>query len=163
MYNYFECVVKMNKTAETGQEISVKQHFIVDAITHAEAENRIVKEIQPFTNQPLCVDAVKRVSISEIFGIGNGGIWYKVKVLFMIFDESGKEKVSKSTFYINAENIESAIENIHEEMKTTSSNYHIVAVIETPIVEVFEYEEEKQKPEFYDVKATPVAELNLVD
>ena len=45
MHTWFETVIGYEKTAEEGKIVKVKEHYLIDALSHAEAENRIIEEM----------------------------------------------------------------------------------------------------------------------
>jgi hypothetical protein len=155
MYNFlFECKVKFDKLDENGINKSVTETSLVDALSHAEAENRIIKEMQPYVSGELLVVGVKRVKIAEMFGVDDNGdknIWYKSKVNFISLDEEkGVEKRTPSTMYAKADDIESALQKVKEGMKNTLSDYEIAAIIETQIMDYYPYSAPENGTAFYD-------------
>ncbi len=113
MYSYFECKVRYEKLDDNGVNKSVTEVHLVDAISHADAENRIIAEMKPFISGDFSVESVKRVKISELFGVEDdcdNPRWYKVKVNFVSLDEEkGIEKRKPCTMYTKAFDIENAL------------------------------------------------------
>lgn len=66
--------------------------------------------------------------------------WYKSKLQFITIDEkTEKEKRTNVYYLVEGYSLESARRNIDEVMGGTMIDYSIVAVSETPIMDVFEY------------------------
>ena len=66
--------------------------------------------------------------------------WYKVKVAFITIDEkTEKEKRQKFTYLVQASSSENAIANTNECFKGSMSDYEIVDVNETKILDVYEH------------------------
>ena len=95
MATWFECKVKYDKLSENGQQKTVTEPYLVDALSFTEAEARITEEITPYISGEFKVTAVKRTNTAEIFWDENGDRWYRVKVNFITIDE--KTAVEKKT------------------------------------------------------------------
>jgi hypothetical protein len=152
MNTYFECRVKYDRfNGEIGTE-TISENYVVVAFNHADAENCIIKEITPFNIGEISVKSVKKTKIAEIFGLEtDGDKWYKAKVEFVsINDENGKEKRVAQMLLVRAEDIDHAIELVKKSLSNTVSDYEIYAVTKSPIVDVFEYEEQAETKNFFD-------------
>ena len=77
MHTWFETVVSYERTAEEGRIVKSTEHYLVDALTHAEAENKIIEEMKPFISGEFQVSKVARKKIAEIFYNENGDKWYR--------------------------------------------------------------------------------------
>ena len=144
MHNWFESVVKYDKTAEEGKIVSVNEHYLVDALTHTEAEARITEEKKPFISGQFTVAKLTHKKINEMFFNENGDKWYKSKVIFVSLDEEkGIEKRTAVTMMVQATDIKEALAGITEGMKGSMANYEIAAITETPIMDVYKYDADK--------------------
>jgi len=142
MYNWFECKVRYDRQGEDGLLKSVTEAYLVDAITFAEAEKRINIEMKPFVSGEFLVANIKRVKIAEMFFDATGDKWYRSKVMFMSLDEEkGIEKRTASTMFVQASDMKSALDNLLEGMKNTLADYEIAAIVETAIMDVYQYAE----------------------
>ena len=152
MNKWFECKVKFDKVNEDGLTKPVTESYLVDALSHAEAENRIIEEMKPYVSGELTVERVKKLKISELFGLdSDGDRWYKSKVNFVVFDdEKGVEKRKPCTMYAKADDIESALQKVREGMNGTMADYEIAAITETPVIDVYPYAEPDGGAAFYD-------------
>lgn len=141
MHTWFETVVSYEKTAEEGRIVKSTEHYLVDALTHAEAENKIIEEMKPFISGEFQVSKVARKKIAEIFYNENGDKWYRAKVNFITLDEDkGVEKRSGVTMLVQASDVKEAVEGIIEGMKGSMADYEIHTVAETPIMDIYKYE-----------------------
>ena len=71
--------------------------------------------------------------------------WYKVKVAFITIDEkTEKEKRQKFTYLVQASSSENALANTNECFKGSMSDYEIVDVNETKILDVYEHIAKKE-------------------
>lgn len=147
MYNWFECKVKFEKTGDDGIIKTVSESYLVDSLSFTECEAMITKEMKPFISGEFLVDGIKRAKISELFpGVDeNFDRWYKCKVNFVTLDEEkgvekGVEKRTSTTMYAKGNDVKTARETLIEGMKGTSADYEISSIVETKILDVFNYE-----------------------
>lgn len=141
MHNWFECKIIYEKTAEEGKIAKVNEAYLVDALSHAEAENRIIEEMKPFISGEFKVDKVLRKKINEIFFNENGDKWYRAKVMFVsLNEEKGIEKKTAVTMLVQANDIKEALAGITEGMKGSMADYEIAGINETSIMDLYIYD-----------------------
>ena len=146
MYNWFECKVKLEKTAEEGKIIKVNESYLVDALSFTEAEDRIITEMKPFISGEFSVANIKRVKINEMFFYDDGDKWYRFKVNYITLDEEkGVEKKVPVAMMVQASEIGQALSRLHEGMKGSMADYEVVTITETLIMDVFKYGEAVEK------------------
>lgn len=142
---WFECKVRYEKLQENGAVKKVNEPYLVDALTFTEAESRIIEEITPFISGEFSISAVKKTKISEIFFDETGDRYYMVKSNFISLDEnSGKEKKIATFTLVQASELEHALKNFRKGMEGTLSDYEIVSVAETMIMDVFPLKLDKE-------------------
>ncbi|MDD3406037.1 MAG: DUF4494 domain-containing protein [Sphingobacteriia bacterium] len=140
MYNWFECKVSFDKMGEDGLLKRTSESYLVDALSFTEAEKRISKEMQPFISGEFLVANIKRVKITDLFYNEGGDKWYRCKVNLIIPDEDkGIERKSAVTMMVQATNLQEAVEQLIAQMKTSLSDYEIVNVTETMLMDVFAF------------------------
>ena len=149
MKEYFECVVKFEKTMENGMVKKVSEPYIVDALSFTEAEKRFLEYIEPYMSGEYEVKAVKRANYSEIVSATDEDAdkWFKAKVAFITLDEkTGVEKKSAQNMLVQASDLRDAVKRLDKHMEGTLADYEISAVAETAIMDVYFYTaEEKQE------------------
>lgn len=146
MHNWFECKVKLEKTAEEGKIVKVNESYLVDAMTFTEAEERIIVEMKPFISGEFDVANIKRVKINEMFFHDDGDKWYRFKVNFITLDEEkGVEKKVPVAMMVQASEIGQALTRLHEGMKGSMADYEVVTITETLIMDVFKYGKPEEK------------------
>lgn len=143
MYNWFECKIKYEKTAEEGKIVKVNETYLLDALSFTEAEARIIEEMKPFISGEFTVANIRRAKINEMFFNENGDRWYRSKVNFVTLDEEkGIEKRTAVAMLVQANDIKEALNGIIEGMKGSMADYEIAAITETSIIDVYKYEAE---------------------
>lgn len=136
-----ETVVSYEKTAEEGRIVKTTEHYMVDALTCAEAENRIIDEMKPFISGEFKVTRVVNKKINQIFYNENGDKWYRAKVNFVTLnEEKGVEKRTAVTMLVQASDIEEAVAELILQLKGSMADYEIHTVAETPIMDIYKYE-----------------------
>ncbi|MGC9151596.1 MAG: DUF4494 domain-containing protein [Microbacter sp.] len=138
MHNWFECKVRYDKTGEDGLPKKVTEPYLVDAISFTEVEARIIKEIEPFVSGEFVVSNIRRARIHELFENPSGDKWYRCKVNFVTLDEEkAVEKKTATTMMVQAADLKEALTVLMERLKNTLSDWEVVAVSETPIMDVY--------------------------
>lgn len=140
---WFECKVRYEKTADDGTMKKVSESYTVDALSFSEAEERITEEMSSSVSGEFSITDIKIAPYKEIFFADSDQAdkWYKAKLAFITIDEkSGKEKRSAVLYLVNSGSVGQAVKNLDEVMGGTMIDYEIVAVQETQLMDVIEYQ-----------------------
>lgn len=152
MQNWFLCKIKFEKTTESGLNKKVTEQYLVDALSHTEAEARIIEEMTPYISGVFTVAGITPAKYSELFYSDDttADRWYKCKLAFITLDErTGAEKRTLTHVLVQATDIRNAIKQLDEGMKGSMADYEIVSVSDTPLMDVYPYEADPDvKPEF---------------
>lgn len=141
--NWFETKIRYEKTMEDGLQKKVSEKYVVNALSHTEAEERIIEEMSSYISGEFDVKGIVPASYTEIFfsDDANADRWYKAKLQFITIDErTEKEKRSNAYYLVQAATFDAAVKGIHEVMGGTMIDYVIASVAETPIMDCFEYD-----------------------
>ncbi|MDD6017174.1 MAG: DUF4494 domain-containing protein [Prevotellaceae bacterium] len=139
---WFECKVSRDQVCDDGTTRAVKEVYLVDAMSFSEAEARIIEEMKPFTSGNLDPVTVKKCKFAEVVTSEEeeATTFYKVKLFFMILDEStDKEKDMPQNILVQAKNLQAAIKKTEELMRGSLVDYRFGSVAETSILDVFAY------------------------
>lgn len=142
---WFEGKVRFTKTMENGMEKKVTESYLVDALSFTEAEERLIKEVEPFISGEFSVSGIKIAKLTEIFYSEDetADRWYKCKLWFVTVDEkNGLEKKTGAYILVQAADLREAVRRLDEGMKGTMADYLIASVAETSIMDIFPYTEE---------------------
>ena len=140
MHNWFECKISYEKTTDDGIQRKVLEAYLIDAISFTEAEMRIINEMRPYISGEFMVRDIKRARYAESFLNDQGDRYYRTKINLISLDEkNGTEKRTTVQMLAQASTIVDAISVISTGMKGTMSDYEIVSVTETAIVDVFPF------------------------
>jgi hypothetical protein len=123
---------------ENGTQKKVSEIYLVDALSHAEAEARIIEEMKAYISGEFTVSSVRRINYSEIFFNDLGDRYYKAKIAFITLDEkNGAEKKTKVNMLAQASDLQQAIIVVTEGMKGTLADYEFLSINETMLMDVF--------------------------
>ena len=142
MHNWFLCKISYEKTMENGMNRKVTEPYLVDALSHTEAEARIIEEMTPYISGEFTVAGIVPAKYSEIFFADEEAAdrWFKCKLTFITIDErSGSEKKSSTYVLVQASNIRDAVKKLDEGMKGSMADYIISSMAETNIIDVYPF------------------------
>ena len=143
---WFECKIKYEKVQEDGLQKKVTEQYVVDALSFAEAEQRIIEEMAQYISGEFTVEDVKTAPYTEVFFSDDqiSDRWYRAKLDFITIDEkTEKEKRSRVTYLVQASNLNGAMKRIDEVMQGTMIDYDAAAITDTKIMDVFEYKKQE--------------------
>ncbi|MDR2843533.1 MAG: DUF4494 domain-containing protein [Candidatus Symbiothrix sp.] len=146
--NWFECKVSYEKMMDNGVQKRVSEPYLVDALSFTEAEARIIEEVKHYVSGEFTVADIKRAKFAELFFNETGDRYYRIKVNFITLDEkSGAEKKTPMQMLAQASDLKEAIAVWEAGMKGTMSDYVVVSVTETLLMDVFPFDPgDKAKP-----------------
>jgi len=143
---WFECKIQYEKVMEDGLQKKVVEAYTIDALSFTEAEQRIMEEMSSLISGEFTIKDIKIAPYKEIFFSDEemADRWYKTKLQFITIDEkTAKEKRSAVNYLVNAGTLNGAVKNIDEVMGGTMVDYVISSVAETPLMDVYEYNQSK--------------------
>ena len=147
---YYEVKIQYHKMQEDGKEKKVTEQYVVEALTFTEAESRIIEEMTPYISGEFDVVSEKIAPYNEIFlsDRTDEDKWFISKVGFITLDErTDKEKKQTFRYLVQAATSELALDYTKEMFSHGMSDYSIEAVQDTPTLEVFLIEDNKDSVE----------------
>ena len=146
---WFECKIKYEKVMEDGLQKQVVEQYVVDALSFAEAEQRITEEMSQYISGEFEVADVKKAAYKEVFFDDEdpqADRFYKAKLDFITIDEkTEKEKRSRVTYLVQATNLNRAMKNVDTVMGGTMIDYDAASISDTKLVDVFETMEQREQ------------------
>lgn len=140
---WFETKVKCEVTAEDGHQKTVRETYVVQAFSFSEAEAAINKYMSGYATDYFEVLEEKIAPYHEIFFSDEPADekYYKAHLQFNTVDEkTDKEKKYKIYYLVQARDIETARRYIEHDMQPTMTDYVILGINETRILDVFEHD-----------------------
>ena len=140
MTNYFECRVSYDKTLESGAIKQVTESYLVEAMSFTEAEARITQQMQPYMSGEFSVSAVNRRKYEDVLLDDDRDKLYHVKLMFITIDEkTAAEKRKPFYLLVQARDIADVLSQVEILMSDSVTDYDIVSVSESRILDVFMY------------------------
>jgi hypothetical protein len=145
MASWYECKFKYNRENQEGGFTTVSETYLVDAVSFTEAETRVYGEIGA-NYVDFVLLKVAKYPVHELIQDEEGEKWYKCKVALITYDEkSEKEKKQKQTVIVNGNSVREAYERIEVAFKGSTSDYEILDIVTTGIIEVMPFVEEERR------------------
>lgn len=147
---FFEVKVQYQEMQEDGKEKKVTEQYVVEALSFTEAETRIIEEMTPYISGEFDVVSEKIAPFIEIFlsDKRDDDKWFVSKVAFITIDEkTEKEKKQTFRYLVQAATSEIALDYTKEMLSHGMSDYRIDAVQDTPTLDVFLREDNKDSVE----------------
>ena len=142
MNNWFEVSVSFEKMIENGMQKKVTEKYLIDALSHTEAEARAIEELRPFITGEFTIARILRKRIAELFFYSSGDRFWQSKIEFVTLDEkSGAEKRTSVKMIAQATDVKEALSVIEKGMEGTMADFWIGGITETTIMDVFPYDE----------------------
>ena len=129
--------IKINYTRQTGEDnpAAVKETYMVEGLTCADVENRLINEIQSFISGEWEVKTCKQVQFYDLIPSPEGDRWYKARVEMITIEDSGKEKRKAVSIYVQANNVTDANKTLQQSL--SNIDCEVVSITRSPILEVF--------------------------
>ncbi len=145
---WFEVGIRYHKTQDDGTEKAVTERYAVDALSFTEAESAITEEMSAYISGEFKIKSEVQANYSEVWFSDNDedDRWYKAKLSYITIDErTEKEKRTNVTYLVQAKSMHKALKNIDEVMGRSMSDYEVVGLQETKVLDVFEHQVQTQK------------------
>ena len=133
---YYEIKVKYDhQVIEDNKKPNKPETYLVEGITCADVEQRLIDYLKPFISGDWEVLSCKRSQFYELIPSPEGDKWYKGRVEMITIEESGKETRKPTTFYVQASNITEANKSLHQAL--SNLDCEVIGVTRSSILEVF--------------------------
>lgn len=136
---FFEVTAKVLQTQEDGNEKKNKQTIVVEAYSFGEAEQNACQEFSAYSKE-YDVDGITPAAYSEIFmsSQDKDDKFFKCKIDYITIDEAnGREKKTRICLLANADTTNTAQQMVDKYMKESLSDYSVVAIVETKILDCY--------------------------
>lgn len=136
---FFEVRIRAAKMMDNGMVKKVTETYIVNADTFGQAEELVYKELSPFFDGEMAIKGIRISNIREILRSpkdDQSNVWFIAKLSIISLDErSGREKSLPVFILILAQNINHAHKVLQDGMSGTLSDFRVVTMKETPIMD----------------------------
>lgn len=138
---WYETTVRYERLKDDGNNNIATELYAVDALSFAEAEQRITEEMEPYCSGDYDVKKITIAPYTEVFFSEDeeDDKFFRATVALITLDErTGKEKKNNVTYLVQANNIETARRYVVDAFSNTAMEYEINRLVETKILDVFE-------------------------
>lgn len=137
---WYETTVRYERSKGDENNIATES-YAVDALSFAEAEQRITEEMEPYCSGEFDVKKIAIAPYTEVFFSEDedDDKFFRATVAMITLDErTDKEKKNNVNYLVQAENIEVARRYVVDAFFNTAMEYEINRLVETKILDVFE-------------------------
>lgn len=130
--------IKINYIRKTGEDQprNEKETYLVEGLTCADAEKRLMDEIKPYIFGDCDVPSCKKVQLYDIVANGRPDCrWYKARVEMITIDDDGAESRKTVSILLEAQNIKDAMHYLNEYL--SNLDCEVVSITRSPILDVF--------------------------
>lgn len=138
---WYETTVRYVRQNDDNTNSITTEAYAVDALSFAEAEQRITEEMEPYCSGKFDVKKIAIAPYTEVFFSEDEGDdkFFRATVAMITLDErTGKEKKTNVNFLVQTKNIETARRYVVDAFLNTQIDYEINRLVETKILDVFE-------------------------
>ena len=138
---WYETTVRYERQKDDDTNSIATEAYTVDALSFAEAEQRITEELEPYCSGEIDVKKIAIAPYTEVFFSEDEDDhkFFRATVAMITLDErTGKEKKTNVNFLVQAKNIETARRYVVDAFLNTQIDYEINRLVETKILDVFE-------------------------
>ena len=136
---WFECKVRYEQTQEDGTDKTVTETYVYKAADFGDAYDKATKDMSTFISGEFGITGMKIAQYGEVFiqDERTEEKFYRVKVNFIVLDEkTNKEKKIAQYYLVNADSVEKARKYTDTALSQTMTDFIIVSVQETMIIDV---------------------------
>ena len=128
--------IKISYTRQTGEDnpAAVKETYLVEGLTCADVENRLIEDIKPLISGEWEVKSCKQVQFYDLIPNPEGERWYKARVEMITVEDNGKETRKAVSIYVQAGNVTEANKVLHQSL--SNLDCEVVSITRSPILEV---------------------------
>ena len=128
--------IKISYTRQTGEDnpAAVKETYLVEGLTCADVENRLIEDIKPLISGEWEVKSCKQVQFYDLIPNPEGDRWYKARVEMITVEDNGKETRKAVSIYVQAGNVTEANRTLHQAL--SNLDCEVVSITRSPILEV---------------------------
>ncbi|MBR5573670.1 MAG: DUF4494 family protein [Paludibacteraceae bacterium] len=128
--------IKISYTRQTGEDnpAAVKETYLVEGLTCADVENRLIEDIKPLISGEWEVKSCKQVQFYDLIPNPEGDRWYKARVEMITVEDNGKETRKAVSIYVQAGNVTEANKVLHQSL--SNLDCEVVSITRSPILEV---------------------------
>ncbi len=128
--------IKIIYQRQTGESTPspVKETYLVEGLTIADVENRLMDELRPYMFGETEVPSCKKAQFYDIIPSTEGDRWFKARVEMITVEDSGKEKRKGVSLLVEAASIDEAMKKLMKQLQQVDCE--VVSITRSPIIDV---------------------------
>lgn len=130
---FYEVKVAYGKNAIAEYKKKASEVYLVEGVTCADAEQRVIEETAPYVSGDCEVPSCKRVQFYDLIPVADGEFWYKARVE-MITVENEKETRKGQNVYVQANTMLDALHTLKKHL--ASLDCEVIGLTKTAVVDV---------------------------
>lgn len=130
----YEVSIILDKLVAEGLPKRVKEQYLVEAVSFADAEKRAAEYIAPYVSGDVRIAAIKQSNVADVVTCNDDAAdkFYKVKHSFITIDEErGVEKKQAQFIIFQAASVDDARNKYYDHVKGWLGDLLLEAVAET--------------------------------
>lgn len=142
MSNLFVVTAKYDKMQENGILRTVKEQYLVDAMSFTEAEARVTQLCSGHPQGEFEVTHIVKPRIEEFYQKEGAEKFYRAKSAYIGLDEkTGEEKLFAQADILQADSFGEAYKRLEEALSQGLGEHVIRSITEIPIVEYLQHDQ----------------------
>lgn len=128
--------IKVHYQRQTGEDNpgAVKETYLVEGLTCADVESRLMEEIKSLIFGDCEVVSCKKAQFYDMIDSPEADKWYKARVELITVEDNGKETRKAVPILVHATTMDFALKNLKEKM--ASLDCEVISIQKSPILEV---------------------------
>ncbi len=128
--------IKVHYQRQTGEDNpgAVKETYLVEGLTCADVENRLMEEIKSLIFGDCEVVSCKKAQFYDMISSPEADKWYKARVELITVEDNGKETRKAVPILVQATTMDFALKNLQQKM--ASLDCEVISIQKSPILEV---------------------------
>lgn len=152
MNKQFAITVKYTKQLENGTFKRVRETFLFSAMTYTDAEARVYEELGSIIKGEFAIVGVVPKPFADIFDNEADTYWELTVRIQSDNLESDKVRFVNARYLSSGNTVKEAIESFEEAMKPVLSDFTIVGISQSKILDIYPYVENLDK----EISRTPI-------
>lgn len=136
---WFECKIKYEKGDDSGAVKKVTETYLVQAVTHAEAEINFAREMAQTVTTDNEIVSVRRVKIEDMIVSPTVADtwWWKARVSYLTTDgRSGAERRQTYTKMVQGDDFSDAVQLLYDSLKHEMANSEVLSIVKSNIIDI---------------------------
>ena len=127
--------LKISYTRQTGEDNpkAVKETYLVEGLTAADVEERLLGEIQKYISGEWETKSCKQVQFYDLIPNPEGDQWYKARVEMITIDGE-KETRKNVSMLVQANTLDDAVYALRQALK--SYDCELISIAKSPVMDI---------------------------